>query len=183
MISICRKKKSDYPVIKKSLLCFLSAFLFCGVCFAQDRSSDKFKIATGEDILGIWRMTYQTVSPLFKDKSSFYQNFQIIEFSRDGYFKNIPSKKFINEDRVKGLLKEIPKSTTYSFINNGVVLIQGSRNNFMKIMISIANEDLDEPIRQKAPLIKKGELVVSYVDANNNMYMQRYFKRIDLKAK
>lgn len=174
-----KKEKSDYSAITKILMCFFCVFLFSAVCFARNEVAEKFKAANKNNILGTWKMIYQTVSPLFRDNSLFYADFQIFEFSQDGYFKNLSSKKVIDPEKAKRILERMPKGTTYSFINEGVVNIKRSEGDFYRVMISIAQEDLDEPIRQNAPLIEKGQLVASYVDANNNMYMQRYFTRID----
>ena len=130
-------------------------------------------------MIGNWQMIYQTVSPLFKDKSLFFANYQIFQFFEDGYVKNVASKKRLQREDISSLLERLPKSTAYSFVDDGQLIIERSNKNFDNMVVSIAVDDLEKALRSGAPLLKKGDLVVSYFDGNKNLYMQRYLRRLD----
>lgn len=165
--------------IKKIFMIFIW-LLICNICYAQTELADKSKEAKQSDLIGCWRMTYQTVSPLFNDKSLFFADYQIFQFFEDGFVKNIASKKRLKTEEISRLLQKSPKLITYEFIGKGLLIIERSKNNFDDIAISITVYDFNKKLRSTAPLLKRGDLIVSYRDREQNLYMQRYLRRLDL---
>ena len=77
-------------------------------------------------------------------------------------------------------LETMPRKTTYSFVSDGLLVINRSENDFDNIMISVITEDMTEPLRTGAPLLETGDLLLSYLDPDKKAYMQRYLRRVDL---
>ncbi len=168
--------------MKKIFIVFTFFLLVCNICFAQDELAAKSRKARKSDLIGTWQMIYQTVSPLFKDKSDFFADYQVFEFFEDGYVKNIASKKRIERQKISFLLQRMPKSNVYYFTGDGLILMQRNQKDFDNIAISIAEDDFKKPLRSMAPLLKAGDLIVSYLDSKKIMYMQRYLRRLDLNS-
>jgi len=166
--------------MKKILLIFTCFLLACNVCKAENEFTEKARKARPSDLIGTWKMIYQTVSPLFKDKSLFFANYQIFEFSSDGYVKNISSNRKLERKKIVSLLKSMPKSSVYGFVNEGMLIIEHSKKDLDNLVIYIAEDDFKKSLRSMAPLLRKGDLIVSYLDRNKNLYMQRYLRRLDL---
>ncbi|MCK4994035.1 MAG: hypothetical protein KAS13_03175 [Candidatus Omnitrophica bacterium] len=165
---------------KKIFLALSCWLLICNVCNAQNELLAKSRVAKQRDIIGTWKMTYQTVSPLFKDKSLFFANHQIFQFFEDGYVKNISSKKRLAPEKVSHLLQSMPKSNMYGVVDNGMLIIERSKHDLDVIAISIAIDDFKKALRSAASVLKKGDLIVSYRDPNQNLYMQRYLRRLTI---
>ncbi len=168
--------------MKKILLIFICFLFACNVCKAEDELSEKSRKAKQSDLVGTWKMIYQTVSPLFRDKSLFFADYQIFEFSADGYVKNIASKKKLERKKIISLLQRMPKSTVYGFADKGVLIVERSKKDLDNIVILIVEDDFKKSLRFMAPLLKTGDLVLSYLDRNENLYMQRYLRRLDLDS-
>ena len=163
-----------------SFIVFWFLLFFCNVCFAESELTEKSRKATQSDLIGRWMMIYQTVSPLFMDKSLFFAEYQIFEFSEDGFVKNLESKKRHKNEEISYLLENMPKSSVYGFIEEGVLIIERSKKDFDNIAVSIAIEDFKKELRSAAPLLRKGDLIVSYRDRKKNLYMQRYLRALPL---
>ncbi|MCG2711783.1 MAG: hypothetical protein L6416_05625 [Candidatus Omnitrophica bacterium] len=168
--------------MNKFLLIFSCFLLTCNMCFSQNEFTEKSRKAKQSDLIGTWQMYYQSVSPLFLDKSLFFATYQIFEFCEDGCFKNFASKKKPKLEKINSLLQSIPRSTVYSFSGEGLLVIERSRKDFDNIIVSIAVDDFQNALRYMAPLLKKGDLIVSYRDLDKNMYMQRYLRRLNLSS-
>ena len=169
--------------MKKVILFCILFLCACNVCNAQSELDEKSRKAKQSDMIGTWTMTYQTVSPLFRDNSLFFANYQIFQFSEDGYVKNIASNKRQETGKINFLLQKIPQGSIYSFVGEGRVIIKRSKKDVDNILVSIAVDDFKKILRSRAPLLNKGEIIVSYLDPKDNLYMQRYLSRIDLELK
>ena len=168
----------------KNILNFCCCFLFiANVCLGQSELKNKTREAEKSDLIGIWKMTYQTVSPLFRDKSLFYADYQIFKFSEDDYVKNIALRKRIDPDKILSRLRRLPDKSIFFFSEPGLVTIKHSKADFEYIFVAIAENDFENRLRQRAPLLKKGDLIASYIDSKRNMYMQRYLSRVDFNEK
>lgn len=163
------------PGISLIISCF---FLACNVCAAENELAGKSREANKTDLTGTWMMYYQTVSPLFRDNSLFFADYQIFQFWEDGYVKNIASRERLEPEKIVALLQMMPKNTAYGFVNEGVLIIERPEGDIDNIQISIAVADFNKKLRYYAPLIEKGDLIVSYFDNKKNLYMQRYLRRV-----
>ena len=148
---------------------------------SQSDLEHRARKANKKDVLGTWRMTYQTVRPGMNTDSLFFADYQILQFSEDDYVKNLASIKRPDPEDVKMLLSAMPKTTTFSFVADGLLIVERSPQDISNIVISIITEDMGQPLRKGAPLLKKGELILSYLDPAKQLYMQRYFERINLE--
>ena len=164
----------------KIILIIICLLLLNTFCFADSELADKTRKAKKSDLIGTWVMVYQTVSPLFMNDSLFFADFQILRFSGDDHVKNIASKKRLKRGEVDFLLERMPKNTVYGFIEAGLLVVERSKEDFDNLVVSITEKDFTKPLRFRAPLLKKGDLIVSYLDGKKNLYMQRYFRRYDL---
>ena len=165
--------------MKKFLLIFSCFLLACNVSLAENELAEKSRKAKQSDLIGTWKMIYQTVSPLFRDKSLFFANHQIFEFSEDGYVKNIASNKKLERKEISSLLQRMPKSTVYGLVDGGLLIIERSKKDLDNIVISIAVDDFKKSLRFMAPLLRKGDMIVCYLDRKKNLYMQRYLRRLN----
>lgn len=150
-------------------------------CQAENELEQKAKAATASDVVGTWKMTYQVVGPPIKSDDLFFADYQIFEFFDDGYVKHVTSTKSLDVEDVKMYLETMPRQTTYSFVADGLLVIDRSQHDVDNIIISVITEDMIEPLRDGAPLLKKGNLILSYLNPNNQLYMQRYLKKVNLK--
>lgn len=167
---------------KLKIALIISAICFCNSALAQiaDELTQKSRLASANDMVGTWEMTWQTVRPSIKTDSLFFADYQILKFSEDGYVKNITSTKPFDMGQIKMYLELMPKKTTYSFISDGLLVINRSKYDSDNIMILLITEDITQSYSDKAPLLKKGNLVLHYFDPNKQLYMLRYFKKINL---
>ena len=119
-------------------------------------------------------MTYQVVSPKVQDDSLFFAEHQVWSFSADGSVRNIASTKPQRISEIMALFKTMPQQTTFQFAKDGVLFIQRSQADRDVIIVSFVTEDLSAALRAGAPLLKKGELILSYLGAAQQPSMQRY---------
>ncbi|MFH1093638.1 MAG: hypothetical protein V1739_05745 [Candidatus Omnitrophota bacterium] len=168
--------------MKKIILIF-SCFLLAGnICLAQNELTEKTRKAKQSDMTGTWMMIYQTVSPLFIDKSLFFASYQIFDFSENGYVKNIASNNKLEKKKINSLFQRMPQGTVYGFMDEGLLIIERSKKDSDNIAIFIAVADFKKNLRSGAPLLKKGDLIFSYLDDKKNLFMQRYLRRMDLRS-
>jgi len=168
----------------KTILLFAALTVsLCGVGWGQveNELAQKSKPATADNVVGTWKMAYQVVRPSVKTDSLFFAGFQIFEFFKDGYVKNLAASKDLDIEKTKMYLEAMPRKTTYSFAADGLLVINRSLNDFDNIMISVITDDITEPLRKGAPLLKKGDLILSYLDPDKKPYMQRYLRKISLR--
>ena len=157
----------------------LIVLCFVNISFAQNELVIKSSKANINDILGTWEMFYQIVDPQIKTDSLYFADYQLFKFFEDGYVKNFTSTKKIEYKNDKIYLESAPKKTTFSFVAEGLLIIERSRQDFDNIAISIIAEDLEYPLRKDAPLLKKGDLILSYIiikGQERRVYMQRYLR-------
>jgi hypothetical protein len=164
----------------KIISILLISFLFCSFACAQTDITQKSKKANKNSVLGLWRMTYQIVNPKIKNSSLFFAEYQVFNFDNDGYVKNVASKDKISAKDIKIFIETMPKKSTYSFIDDGLLVIKRSEKDADNIVISIITQDMQNPVRQGAPLMKKGDLILSYLDLNKQLYMQRFLRKLEL---
>jgi len=55
---------------------------------------------------------------------------------------------------------------------------KATQNDFDNIVAYIVTEDMDKPMRDGAPVLKKGDMVFSYLDPRRKLYMQRFLRKI-----
>lgn len=163
-------------LLTAALVISLCSFGLCEVELEQ-----KSKLATVSDVIGTWEMTYQVVGPSVKSDSMFFADYQVFKFFDDGYVKNLTATEQLDAEDIKMYLETIPRKTAYSFVADGLLEINRSQNDFDNIMISVITEDMMELLRDGAPLLKKGDLILSYLDPDKKLYMQRYLRRINLE--
>lgn len=161
-----------------SLLVFLCSF---GGGQVELELRQKSKLAAVSDVLGTWEMAYQVVRPSVKNDSLFFADYQFFRFFDNGYVLNLAMTKQLDNEDVRMYLETMPRGTTYSFVADGLLVINRSQNDFDNIMISVITEDMTEPLRSGTPLLKKGNLILSYLDADKKAYMQRYLKKVKLE--
>jgi hypothetical protein len=125
-------------------------------------------------------MTYQTVRPSIKNNSLFFADYQVFCFLNNGFAKNVASTAQLNSQDVKMYLQTMPEKTTYSFVADGLLIIERSQQDFDNIVISIITDNITEKLQADAPLLEKGDLILTYLDPNKKPYMQRYLRKIDL---
>jgi len=75
-------------------------------------------------------MTYQIVRSGINTNSPFFANFQILQFSEDSFVKNLTSTKEIFREEEKLYLDTMPNKTTFSFVADGLLIIERSEQDF-----------------------------------------------------
>lgn len=165
---------------KKFLQLIFLLFVLSNICFAKSILDEKSQKANKNDIIGAWQMVYQTISPIFYDDSLSLAGFQVYEFLENGTFKNISSRKSLKDVEVVSFLQRIPNTEKYKFIDNGLLVLENSRRDFKYIQVELVIENYSNKQRPAAPILKKGDLIFSYMDRKRNVYMQRYFRKIKL---
>lgn len=158
------------------------AWIAQGQAAAEKEIDGKSKPAVQEDIVGQWRMIYQLVNPGVKKRSpNFFVDHQVFEFRQDGSIKNISWSKPFDDARAKTMLEESweqPIRTKYAFIDAGYLVVERSEQDQDRIIISRITKDLLEPLRPGAPLLRKDELILTYILRDNEPYMQRVLQRM-----
>ena len=162
------------------LVVLLMSIVYASPCFAQTGSIQELRRANAKDVAGSWQMLYQRVDPAIKTGSLFFADFQVFQFLNNGYFKNIASTGSPEKAAVKIYLETMPQKTTYTFVADGLLVIDRSENDFDNIAISIAVLDMGRPLLPEAPLLKKGDLLLTYLDPQKKPYLHRYFRTIKL---
>lgn len=152
---------------------------FQGAVYGQTEVElqQKSVLAKASDVIGVWEMYYQVVRPSVKNESLFFSDYQFFKFFEDGYVVNIASTKKLDTKDVNMYINTMPKKTTYRFIADGLLEINRSQRDFDSIMISIITADMTAFLREGAPLLKKGDLILSYLDPDKKLYMQRYLRK------
>ncbi len=158
------------------------SLLFCSVVHAEHELASTSRKANKMDIIGAWKMNYQIINPKMTKNSLFFANVQIFEFDADNFVKNIASNKNIKSNEIVKYLKAMRKTAKYSFVDDGLLEIKRSKGKFDNIVISIITADMKTAIRPGAPLMKRGDLILSYLDRNKKLYMQRILCSITLAA-
>lgn len=142
----------------------------------------KAKLAVKKDIIGQWRMIYQLVNSDMKRKvPRLFEEHQVFEFRKDGSVKNISWEHPFDDTQARALLEQSwtrPVKSKYSFLNAGQLVLERSPQDIDRIMISLITEDMIEPLRPGAPLLKKDELILTYILPNNEPYLQRVLERM-----
>jgi hypothetical protein len=165
----------------KKICCLVSLLVLCicNLTWAQveDELRLKSKPANVRDVVGTWEMAYQAVRSDVSSDSLFFADYQVIKFLDDGYVKNVASTKALGASDVRMYLDKTPKKTTYSFFGDGMLVISRSQKDFDNIVVSIITENMKEPLREGAPLLKKGDLILAYFDPSKQVYMQRYLRK------
>jgi len=133
-----------------------------------------------DDLTGTWEMFYQKVRPMRGDDAPLPTGHQYFEFSENGRVKNIVSLDPLTPEEIKVQLKKEPGKTRYAIEGGGVINIIRSGEDRDNIMISVVMKDLDEPLGEGAPLLKKGDLVLTYRDFLKRPYMRRYFRKVTM---
>ncbi len=146
-------------------------------CRAETELVEKSRKANIQDIIGRWEMTYQVVRPTIMNDSLFFAKFQLFDISNDGFVKNLTSKNILNEEVIQNLFENMPVKTRYLFSADGFLNISRSDRDVDSIVISIIEKNLLTPLRKDAPILKKGNLILSYLDPDQKLYMQRYLRR------
>lgn len=159
---------------------FLILLLCCNIGHAQNKIAEQDKKANQSDIVGTWKMNYQMVNQRLADKSLFFADFQVFDFSIDNFFRNISARNDIPLKEIKNQFKTMPKTIGYRFIEPGILELIISEKVTDTIVISVITNDMKSAVRLKAPIMKKGDLIVSYLDANKQVYMQRFLTRLKL---
>lgn len=171
--------------MKNKSLLILSALLGLWVLSTnagiEEEMAKKSKKATRADVLGTWEMIHQDMRPGLNTNSMFFAQHQILQFREDDFASHITSNKPLEPGTVKALLETMPRKTTYKFVADGYLVIIRSEKDGDNIMAAVITDDVTLPLRKDAPLLKKDTLLFSYLDQNRQLYMQRYFRKIDLK--
>jgi len=139
------------------------------------RKSEK---ATQNDIVGTWRVAYQIVRPDIKTGSLFFAKFQLFRFEKSGKVANMATNDEIGEEEALSEMKKMAGKAKYTFVADGLLVIERSKNDFDNIVAYIVTEDMDKPMRDGAPVLKKGDMVFSYLDPRRKLYMQRFLRKI-----
>jgi hypothetical protein len=159
---------------------FLILLLCYNIVYAQDMTAAQDKKANKSDIVGMWKMNYQMVNQQAADKSLFFADFQIFDFSDDGFFRNISSYSDMSVKEIQNQFKAMPKTVKYSFVEPGILELKMSEKAADTIIISVITKDMKSAVRLKAPIMKKGDLIFSYLDVNKQLYLQRFLTRLKL---
>lgn len=143
---------------------------------AETELDTKSRQATAADVPGTWEMTYQVVRPGMGD-SAFFSEHQVLQFLETGHVKNYASTSPLTPDKVRLFLETMPAKTSFEFPADGLLLVKRSESDMDRIVISMVTKDFAKPLREGAPLLTKGTLLLSYLDPSGKLYMQRYLKR------
>lgn len=155
-------------------------FLFCPVVHAEHELSHTSRKANQSDIIGLWKMSYQIINPKMTNNSLFFANFQVFDFDENNFVKNIASKKNLKDIEISQYFESMSKTVEYSFTDDGLLEIKRSKRDFDNIVISIITTDMKTALRDGAPLMKKGDLIMTYLDQHKQLYMQRFLSRMTL---
>lgn len=164
----------------KKIVAFSALFLMVTAMMvsANQEFRQKAKFAQKEDILGTWQMVYQVIQPEYRSDSLFFSNYQMWEFSDDGFVKNIASTKPQKLAETLSAFTTMPKKTAFSFTKKGYMVIKRSYKDTDTIIISLMNQDMAKSIRPNAPVLEEGDLILSYLGPENRVYMQRFLRRV-----
>jgi len=143
-----------------------------------DEFRDKSVRAGKNAVVGTWRMIYQTVRPDIRADSLFFAPYQIYRFDENGSVGNVASDKEISPEKALSMLEKTPAKTRYVFVSEGLMLIRRSARDADLIAVYVMIRDMDVPVRRNAPVLKKGDLVFSYLDPRKRLYMQRFFRKV-----
>ena len=160
-------------------LTVLAAFVVSvsSTAFSQDELQRKSRPAVQDDVIGTWEMIYQKHGGLVSSASLFVAPYQRIQFLADGYVKHVTSNRPLSAADLS-LWKVAPKSSKYTFPKPGVLSVVRSPTDRDVIVISFITAHFERPLRPDAPILKKGDLLVSYLDPKNQLYLQRYLRRV-----
>lgn len=161
----------------------ISGFFIASPCFANEELAAKSRLAISQDVLGEWHLVYQVVSPNVSQDSLFFSKHQQWFFSPDGYVKNVAADekhaaRVPDESELSIALQTLPKRTRFKFLKEGWLMIERSPTDTDWIAVSIMIGDMETSLRRGAPLLKKGDLVFSYLTPENQPYMQRFLRRV-----
>ena len=137
-------------------------------------------VMVADDLIGTWEMYYQMVRPMQRDDAPLPTGSQYFEFSESGQVKNVISLKPLTPEEIKVRMKKEPGGTRYTIEGGGIVNVIRSSEDRDNIMISVVRKDLDEPMSEGTPLLKKGDLVLTYRDSLKRPYMRRYFRKVTI---
>jgi len=165
-------------MLKNIVFFLIFCLLICYPLYAQVPSSDNYRKAEQSDIIGIWKMSFQMAYPQATSKSLFFADFQVFEFSLDNMVKNISSPTDLPMKQIRDQLADMEKRVQYAFIEPGIIEIKRSNKITNSIIISVITKDMQSPVRLKAPVMKKGDLILSYIDGNKQMFMQRFLTKL-----
>lgn len=173
--------------MKKIWVLFLCALVFSSNVFAQSNVTEelgnKSALAKQSDLLGQWEMIYQTVDPQIKNESPFFYDDQTWIFFEDGYVKNVASNKLMSEDDRALYFNTMPKTTKFSFLKDGLLEIVRNPKDVDIIYISIVTSNMEQSLRPGAPLLERGDLVLSYMHpSKKSSYMQRFLRRTEISS-
>lgn len=71
----------------------------------------------------------------------------------------------------------MPKQTTFSFLKEGVLEVKRLPQDQDFMIISKMIEDMTGSLEPGAPVLKKGQLILSYLTPSNKLYMHRYLEK------
>lgn len=137
----------------------------------------KSQLPSSTEIVGTWEMVYQKNGNLILDNDIYIYPYQRFSFFSDGYVKNIGTTEPFDEKALR-IWEVAPKTSKYRFTEKGVLLIEGSAGDLTPIIISVITEDLEQSLRPDAPKLKKGDLILSYLNSKNQVYLQRYLRKV-----
>jgi len=139
--------------------------------------------ASTGDIEGKWEMIYQHNGEIIPENSPYIFPYQRFHFLSNGYVKVVASETPL--DQVALVLWEHgPESTKYEFLKPGVLSITGEMGDKTSILAGVVTEDFPEALSADAPILKKGDLVFSYIASKEksgvpSYYLLRYLRKID----
>jgi hypothetical protein len=172
----------------------VDAFL-SSIHFGAQQTKNKASVATSKtpdetlslisvhDILGTWDMVYQSTRPDINTNNLFFAKNQILDFTDDGYVRNIATKladkSKSNETKMAiAILSSSPKRTTFQLIRPGVLMIKRSPSDYDLIEVKMMKESSSfEGVPKDFP-IKDGDLLFQYQDSSSKIYMTRFFRKI-----
>ena len=170
------KVRQNFITFLCMLYCFISLAFLANTALADNALKEKSRPAETKDVIGVWEMYYQTHKDVSARNTLFFAPHQRFEFHEDGYVKNLASTKPF-DPIILATLSKAPKSTRFNFVKPGVLTITRSVNDGDRIIVSVIIKDMESSLTPGAPLLKSGDLILSYLTPQKQLYMQRYFKR------
>lgn len=163
----------------KRLIALLIIFLSLSSWVWAEETELKKKSAPASplDVIGQWEMIWQKNGGMIKDSDPYVFSHQRFEFFSDGYYKNIASDKPLDAAALV-VWKAAPKTTKYGFLSPGLLLLTGAGGDKTVIVATVVLDDFVTGLKPDAPLLKQGDLLLSYLTPDKKVYLQRYLRRV-----
>lgn len=151
--------------------------IICALCpsflGAQIRLKEHLRGVETADLVGVWRMVHQEVRPGMGD-SAFFSPHQVMHFRADGKMLTVTASSPLPDATIQELLATMPPATQFELSEPGKLLVRRSEKDRDRILASIVIQDMAEPLKPGIPVLKEGQIVLSYFDPQSQVYLQRF---------